>query len=97
MFKIGDVVRWKSQAGGYTKTKTGTIAAIIPAGIMPLKIINQRPDMLNLSRRFDGLSRAEISYLVSVRSGKTEKSSPVLYWPPVKKLSLVNQNSPKGA
>lgn len=30
--KVGDVVTWSSQAGGYTATKTGTVIALAPKG-----------------------------------------------------------------
>lgn len=33
--KVGDKVQWRSQAGGYTKTKTGEIAVVVPAGERP--------------------------------------------------------------
>lgn len=34
-FKAGDAVTWKSQAGGYSKVKTGTITEVIPIKTMP--------------------------------------------------------------
>lgn len=36
-FKVGQKVTWKSQAGGYMKTKTGKIVGIIKAGTAPAK------------------------------------------------------------
>jgi hypothetical protein len=88
MFKLGDKVTWSSQAGGCFKTKTGIVVAIVQPGVDPGKLhFLKAAGVATLSSRFYGWPRKEISYLVAVRVGKTEKSSPVIYWPIVKKLN----------
>jgi hypothetical protein len=90
MFKVGDKVTWESQAGGCTRTKTGNVVAIVQPGVNPGKLhFLKAAGVGTLSRRFDGWPRKAISYLVAVRPGKTEKSSPVLYWPLASKLKAV--------
>lgn len=89
MFKIGDKVTWSSQSGGSTTSKTGIVVAIVQLGIDPSRIqFLKGAGIATLSRRFDGGPRQEISYLVAVRPGKTDKSSPVVYWPRVQNLRL---------
>ncbi len=36
-FKLNQAVAWTSQAGGYSKRKTGKIIEVVPAGKMPTK------------------------------------------------------------
>lgn len=55
MFKVGDRVTWTSSSAGVTKTKTGVIEAVIPAG--------QRAPGKNR-----GYSRNHESYTVRVRN-----------------------------
>lgn len=35
MFKLGDKVQWTSSAGGFTKTKMGVVAEVVPDGGAP--------------------------------------------------------------
>lgn len=75
--KVGDEVTWTSQAGGYTRTKRGTIVAVVPARRDPRGYIPR-------GRRLDGpgLPRDHESYLVDAgRHG--------LYWPRVSALKAV--------
>lgn len=65
MFKVGDVVSWNSQAGGYWKVKTGTIVCVVPAG--------KQPPADKFERLVKTCGRSEESYVVDV-SGK-------YYWP----------------
>jgi hypothetical protein len=89
MFNIGDKVKWESQASGITTTKRGEVAAIVPSGYDPRRIeFLKRNGLENLSRRFDGWPRNEKSYLVTVRGGKTERSSFVVYWPRANSLKI---------
>lgn len=76
--KIGDIVQWTSQSSAYTKTKTGTIVAVVPARSNPHDFI---PDgfTCNSSSGF-GMYRNHESYLVQV--GKRN----ALYWPRIKHL-----------
>lgn len=70
-FKVGDVVTWTSQSGGYSKTKTGTVLAIVPAGSSPVVPEGYRAN----SKAGYGFGRSHDSYLIAV--GK------VIYWPRV--------------
>lgn len=79
MFKIGDKVQWTSQSGGSSKTKIGMVVKIIKNGSRP------SPDEI----RYPGRARYHDSYLVSVKTGKTEKAKEKLYWPIVSKLQSV--------
>lgn len=90
MFKIGDQVTWSSQAGGFTAIKTGEVVGVVPAGVY-ISAANMRgatiaPVDAALTKRFDGGKRTHESYLVKLRPGLTEKSTPVLYWPRVNSL-----------
>lgn len=42
MFKIGDVVTWKSQANGTWKSKTGKIVEIVPPHVVPTSMRSSR-------------------------------------------------------
>ena len=53
--KLGDQVHWISQAGGYTKEKSGTVSEIIPAGEEPRARLKDH-----------GLPRSHESYIVAV-------------------------------
>ena len=99
MFKIGDRVRWSSQAAGITKIKEGQVVAVIPMGIPPKDTnfgkINEfyrlwgRTKSPNYKIMFDGWPRNQESYIVEVPGGKTDKATPKLYWPLVSKLEKV--------
>lgn len=88
-FAVGDRVTWESQAGGYTRKKTGTVVEVVRAGGIPR------------DKNF-GSSRAHESYIVEVtyeprRSTSTIKSvrvrKPERYWPLVANLHLVKRGS----
>lgn len=68
--KLGDVVVWTSQAGGHSKTKEGTIVAVVPPNGDPRDYI---PDGLKLDG--PGYPRNTESYLIRVRNLTK------LYWP----------------
>lgn len=87
--KKGDVVEWRSQAGGNTTKKTGTVVAVVPAGLHPARRVNADPAIATLTRMYDGGERDHESYIVAVKVGKTEKAWPKLYWPRVSTLKLV--------
>lgn len=82
-FKKGDVVEWKSGAGGATKKKQGKIQAVVPAG-EPAVMANG-----DFSIEFDlpAKARDNESYLVMVPN--VRKGRPGLYWPLASKLKLV--------
>ena len=91
---LGDKVEWTSQAGGRTKKKTGVIVAIVPA--RNRHRLTQCIPGLNMSQVYSkyntgpidggGLSRNHESYLVEVKTGKTEAAKKSLYWPRVSGL-----------
>lgn len=88
-FKIGDKVKWSSQASGSTKEKIGEIVRIVPAKMRFSEIIvslNQSGKKFSL--KCDGWSyRSHESYAVFVptKSGKSNH----LYWPIVSRLVKV--------
>jgi hypothetical protein len=70
-FRRGDRVTWASQAGGHVTTKTGTVVAVVPAGVSPFAVSWR----MNLRARFDGDPRPHESYVVRVADSA--------YWPRV--------------
>ncbi len=76
--KIGDVVKWSSQAGGYMKSKQGVIVEVVP------NLQSPKTKMSGVS----GLSRRHESYVVHVGSALGKKN---YYWPVVSGLKLVPQ------
>lgn len=81
MYKVGDKVTWKSQAGGHEKEKTGEILFVIPPGKLPMDF-----PLLPWPYVYGGstcIPRDHESYLVCV--GRR------FYWPRVKHLRLVSK------
>lgn len=84
--KVGTVVTWESQAGGYSKVKTGEIVAVV-AALEPLASAVNRIEVEKYigckfwHSMFLTPPRDEESYIVSVKVGKTEKAKKRLYWP----------------
>lgn len=76
-FKVGDHVRWVSQAAGHTKEKVGTVVEVVPAGQYPAKYIKG-------SGAEFAVTRPHESYVVHVPSGYHQKH----YWPRVSTLDL---------
>lgn len=74
-FTLGQEVCWTSQAGGCTRTKTGRVVEVVAAGKLPDR--DRFPRLYTGSGV--GLSRNEVSYVVSVSKGASRK--PTLYWP----------------
>lgn len=70
LFKVGDGVTWTSQAGGYSKVKTGAVVEVIPPG--------KRPECVPGC----GFSRKHESYVIAVKRPR----SVALYWPNVSAL-----------
>lgn len=68
-FAVGDKVTWTSQAGGYRRSKFGTVVAVIDP--------RKTPQDYGLSVRDIGLmGRSKVSYVVDVG-----KRRPRLMWP----------------
>lgn len=89
-FKVGDMVNWKSQSGGYSKRKQGKIVMVLVEKDCPANIANHR--FPHHKRMFDELSlpgrNTKKAYFVEVTGGKTEKAIPKLYMPYPSKLRL---------
>ncbi len=68
-FKVGDQVSWSSQSGGYVKSKSGTVAEVVPAKRSPSRELF---DALYKGAGV-GLPRDHQSYVVMVGSRP--------YWP----------------
>lgn len=90
-FKVGDSVQWTSQAGGSTKTKIGTVVALVPGGRSSAEHVRSEVDRrvragTHRSAFGGGWDRPEPSYLVEVPQGTTARAKPVLYWPVASRL-----------
>ena len=71
--RIGDYVRWESQAGGFHKIKIGRIIEVVPAWVMPRH-----------HTQMDSCTpRNEQSYVVCI--GKSSRT----YWPRTRHLVQV--------
>ncbi len=75
---LGKTVEWTSQAGGRSKTKRGTVVAVVLPGGHP-------KDYIGSGHTVDAgsLGRDHESYLVQV--GRSKR----LYWPLVSKLQVI--------
>lgn len=74
MFKIGDKVKWSSQAQGYSKIKEGEVVQVVPSGERP-----DRERFIELYKHSGcGFGRSAESYVVRVKRKH--------YWPVASKL-----------
>lgn len=87
---------WSSQAGGYSTDKTGTVVGVVPADSR-FGLLKHLPGINADDARAvyntgpidgGGLPRDHESYLVAVKTGKTDAAKQSLYWPRVKALRL---------
>lgn len=94
MFKTGDKVAWTSQAGGFTKTKSGTVLVVVPAGQSATDALMEQTGCADIAevkgawrlRSLEGAKpRTEESYIVETE-GETPQGKPYLYWPLAKTL-----------
>ena len=88
MFNVDDVVKWRSQAGGSTKEKTGKVVMVIMRGMRPPYVI-ANAEFPDHRRMFDGSGIPggyRVGYLVEVVGGKTDKAKKKLYLPYPNKL-----------
>lgn len=77
-FRVGDRVKWTSQAAGHTKTKEGEVVLVVPAGYLP----NQLPEMEGRRSPCDTVTpRNHESYIVKVKNKHQS-----YYWPRVSQL-----------
>lgn len=84
-FKVGQQVRWSSQAGGSTRAKVGRVIMVVPAGVGGAEKANafiRERELAKTHRSAFGFGwdRPEQSYVVEV-AGQGPKARPVLYWP----------------
>jgi len=89
--KVGDLVSWKSQAGGNTKVKTGKVVAVVPAAPgLPsmLKYFIPLPLTGSSSVQFDGFQRNHECYIVAVEP-ESGRGQVKLYCPRVSALKVV--------
>lgn len=89
-FKVGDKVKWKSQAGGSVTKKKGTVVYVLTEGQVPIRVAAH--SFRNHRRMFDGLGppgRQYPAYLIEVSGGKTAASAPRLYMPYPRNLEVV--------
>lgn len=87
-FKIGDMVKWRSQAGGHWTEKRGKIVYTLQPHQNPISVWHN--DFIAHRRMFDGLRPPNtngLSYLVSVSDG--DDRVPKLYMPRPASLELV--------
>lgn len=84
--RVGSKVRWRSQSAGYRTEKVGTVVEVVPKDV---------PMHPNIACRMHGgrsafgygCSRDHESYVVSIPT--KGKGRPMLYWPRVKQLEVV--------
>lgn len=92
MSRLGQKVRWKSQAGGTWKVKLGTVVCVVPAGMHWRDAWDGLPPWEQQKYAgaggFSAIARPEESYLVAVPSA-SEKAKPKLYWPRTPQLEFL--------
>lgn len=79
-FKLGDMVKWKSQAGGIWTEKAGKIVYTLQPHQNPIRVWHDH--FIGHRRMYDGLRPPEarrLSYLIEVSDGKNRM--PKLYMP----------------
>lgn len=102
-FLLGDSVTWTSQSNGTTRTKTGTIVAVVPPNVTLTKVFAQRADLNQHNYNLDNIPslyytycRPRESYIIAVtmltRTGK-RKARPQLYWPRVAWLQKAREEA----
>ncbi len=77
-FKLEDSVEWTSQSSGITRTKTGVVVEVVPAGRRPT----------SMGRNLTGLQRKHESYVVLATVQGRENAALKKYWPLAAKLRL---------
>lgn len=96
-FAIGDQVEWTSQAGGYTKTKQGTVLAVVPKDADPQEVlatIGMRLTDFRTKSWGSALgSRPQESYLITIPSASGH-GMPMIFWPLSKNLKKAKPTVP---
>lgn len=87
MFKVGDKVKWSSQAQGSWRTKTGTVVEVVSPGNLPT-----RERFVSLYTGAGcGSPRKHESYVVEVYANPEKKTGRSFYWPLANKLRIVTE------
>lgn len=91
-FKVGDVVSWGSQAGGYHTKKEGKVLLIVPPGDRPHQTMLKSDNVSEMTYNTHAIDprtlwRKEESYIIEVPA--KGKGKPRLYWPLLSSLALV--------
>ena len=91
MFEVGDVVTWTSQSLGRTTKKKGEVIMVVPSGnSMDVALTDHIRKQYNCTRIGSLYSRRDHeSYLIAVKTGKSDRAKKTLYWPIVKNLKSV--------
>lgn len=79
-FELNDVVRWTSQASGFSKKKEGAVSHVLPPGKTP-----QDFGVPSSGKGWGLIGRKHVSYVVKVQRAKSIE----YFWPVVSKLELV--------
>lgn len=88
--QIGSVVEWDSQSQGNRELKNGTVVFILTSqdGLSPKKIAERIFPGHNLRFKGDKIpGKADVGYLIEVKTGRNRK--PKLYLPWLNKLKLI--------
>jgi hypothetical protein len=83
MFKVGDNVKWISQAAGTETEKRGVVVRVVQKHETPAYRIAEKEFTVH-RRMFDGFGipgGSDVGYFVEVRDGKTARSQPKPYFP----------------
>lgn len=93
--RVGQEVRWASQAAGSTRTKTGFVVATAHnAGAATLTpVAFARREFPSHKLQFDGLRWPANGILVEVHTGYTARAKPRLYMPSAAIQILPDRNS----
>jgi hypothetical protein len=79
-FKVGQTVKWTSQACGNVKHKQGTVEQVIPAGQKPSRSFR---NLYSRGNGLDGVQPRKAESYVVVVDGRA-------YWPRANQLSLAD-------
>jgi len=88
--KINSHVKWTSQSGGYWREKVGTVLGIVPGDDEKHMLVTLCGPIADHKYQFGFhyschgsyiYGSGKLSYLVSVKTGKTDKAKRTLYRP----------------
>ncbi len=90
-FSVAQQVKWGSQAGGYSKEKSGVVVYVAsPADSARKSAVSVANEKFpGHQRMFDGSTLQVGAVFVEVRDGKTAAAKPKLYMPRLTSLQLI--------